>query len=137
MDTTGIENAISSISLDTHGIQSAIENLDTSVDLSNYALLAICFAAFTLGWRKTVAALALFCFIDYSDGDLSSSEKYLPVFVIGLAVLLFNWVKTKIQSGRTKRQHAAAIPASQLDNLPEERSERQTSAERMLAKIGK
>jgi hypothetical protein len=96
--------------------------------------LALCFAAFTLGWRKTVAGLALFCFIDYSDGDLSSSEKYLPVLVIGLMVLLFNWIKTKMKFGRAKRQSA---PAPEIENIPEERSERQTSAERMLAKIGK
>lgn len=133
VDTTGIESAISGISVDTHGIESAIEGISLDFDLSDYALLALCFAAFTLGWRKTVCALALFCFIDYgSDGDLSSSEKYLPVLVIGLVVLLFNWIKTKM--GRIKRQ-PAFVPNS--ENIQEEKSERQTSAERMLAKIGK
>jgi len=50
VDTTGIESAISGISVDTHGIESAIEGISLDFDLSDYALLALCFAAFTLGW---------------------------------------------------------------------------------------
>ncbi len=120
--------------VNTYGIESAISGLDFDF-LGDYALMAVCFAAFIIGWRKTVSGLALFSTIDYlSDGDLSASEKYLPVLVIGLVVLLFNWIKTKKQSGKAKRQPTAE-PA--VETIPEKRVERQTSAERMLAKIGK
>ncbi len=122
--------------VDTTGIEYAIRGLDTSLDFdfSDYALLALCFAAFTLGWRKTVSGLALFCFIDVlSDGNISTSEKYLPVLAIGLIVLLVSWIKNKFVKAK-RRQPAAP---SEVENLPEERLERQSSAERMLAKIGK